>query len=221
MTFPSLRKGAALRVASVSLVTASALVIGNSAGVFAALTATTSNPAGQSVSSGTLSLTMASGADSAGFSTSITNLAPGDSESRYVDLTNGGSLDAQSLTLAIAATGDAALVTDGVSPVTTKALTVTVASCSVPWTVATGVCSGTASTEIPATTLSDFSTAQGFGNGDMATLEVRFLKITTTLPDQDEVTVDGAAPANTVQGKSASLVFTFSEAQRNTETVNG
>lgn len=43
------------------------------------------------------------------------DLAPGDVVNRYVSLTNGDTLDAQALTLRVAATGSTELITDGSS----------------------------------------------------------------------------------------------------------
>lgn len=218
MHFPAPSKGASLRLAAVSLVAASALVIGNASGVFAALTATTSNGVGESVDAGTLKLTLGTVAGSGGITTAIANLAPGDSVIRYVDLTSGGTLNAQLLKLQITATGDATLITDGVAPATNKALTVAVKSCTVAW--AAGVCSGTTSTEVAATSLSGLGTAQALTNAAPVAGAVLHLQVTTTLPDQAETTVDGVLPAVTVQGKTATLVYTFSEAQRTAVTTS-
>src|SRR3954453_14931866 len=66
--------------------------------VFAGLNAEAKNTTAQSVDSGTLQLTYAD--NGAGFASSVANMAPGDVVNRYVDVTNGGSLDGQSLTLA-------------------------------------------------------------------------------------------------------------------------
>lgn len=213
MHFPAPSKGASLRLAAVSLVSASALVIGNASGVFAALTATASNGAGQTASSGTLSLMLSPAAPSVGITGTIANMAPGDSDIRYADLTNDGTLAATLLKLQVTAIGDASLITDGISPATTKALQVTVKSCSVAWTA--GTCSGTQATEIAAAPLSTLATASSFLINPTATPgKVMYLQVTTALPDQAEVTVDGVIPATTIQGKTATLVYTFSEAQR-------
>ena len=216
MHFPAPSKGASLRLAAVSLVSASALVIGNASGVFAALTATTSNGVGQSVSSGTLQLTLGS-ASGGGLTSAISNMAPGDSEIRYVDLTNGGTIDGSLLKLQVEATGDSALITDGVAPATTKALTVTVKSCTVAWSG--GVCSGTTTTELAAAKVSALATATGLLSASPAAGTVMHLQVTTSLPDQNETTVDGVLPGTTIQGKSATLVYTFSEAQRTAQTL--
>lgn len=215
MHFPAPSKGASLRLAAVSLVSASALAIGNASGVFAALTATASNGSGQSVSSGTLKLQLGA-ATGGGLTTTISNLAPGDSEIRYVDLTSSGTLDATLLKLQVAATGDSTLITDGVSPAT-KALTVAVKSCTAAWVA--GVCSGTTTNELAATKLSVLGTATSLLTASPVAGTVMHLQVTTNLPDQTETTVDGALPATTIQGKTATLVYTFSEAQRTAQTL--
>lgn len=217
MHFPAPSKGASLRLAAVSLVSASALVIGNASGVFAALTATADNGTGQSVASGTLKLELGTVAGSGGITTAISNLAPGDSVIRYVDLTNSGTLDAQLLKLQVAATGDATLITDGVSPAT-KALTVAVKSCTVAWVA--GVCSGTTTQELSATTLSALNTATGLLNPSPTAGTVMHLQLTTALPDQTENVVNGVIVEPSVQGKTATLVYTFSEAQRTAVTTS-
>lgn len=185
------------------------------AGVWATLSATASNATPETVSSGTLKLTLA--ANGAGFDQAITNLAPGDVVNRYVDLTSGGSLDAQALTMQVAATGSSALVTDGA---TTKALRVTVKQCvGGTWTAATAVCSGTAATVLPATALSGLGSAQQLVS-TLAAGSVQHLQVSVQLPDQTETTVNGALPAATIQGLTANLTYTFAETQRSAVTTN-
>ena len=73
-----------------------------SSNVFAALTATASNTSGGSITTGTLSLTLAPSAVTGitgGFTTAITAMGPGDTVNRYIDLTNAGTLDGASPTL--------------------------------------------------------------------------------------------------------------------------
>ncbi|MDQ2583869.1 TasA family protein [Saccharothrix yanglingensis] len=93
-------------------------------GVWATLTATAANVTPEQVTSGTLKLTL--GNNGAGSGQGITDMAPGDVVNRYVTLTNGGSLDAQGLTVQVAATGSSTLITDGA---TGKALRVTITTC--------------------------------------------------------------------------------------------
>ncbi|HVS69061.1 MAG TPA: TasA family protein [Mycobacteriales bacterium] len=222
MANPARHAGATRRTAWRPLavaVTGGALLMTAGFGVWASLNATAFNASPQSVSSGTLSLTLAD--NGAGFSSNITNMAPGDVVDRYVNLTNGGTLAAKALTMSIAATGSSALITDGTSPAT-KALTVAVNSCSTSWTAATGVCasSGTVTSLLSATTLSGLSSAQSLIAGSIAVNEVEHLQIVVTLPDQTETTTNGSAPGTTIQGQSADLTYTFNESQRNATTTD-
>jgi hypothetical protein len=209
------------RSAATGLIGVSMLVI-TGTGVLASLNATTSNATPQSVDSGTLALTMSDTKSSAGFSTSISNLAPGDVVNRYIDLRNSGTLDAQGLTLAIAATGTRSLITDGTAPVTTKALQVTVNSCSVAWDQTKGVCSGDAgTTQIAPTTLSKLAASQSLTTDSLKAEEELHLQVQVNLPDQDETTVDGVQPAATVQGGAVALTYTFFVGQRTATITDG
>ncbi|MCY7297635.1 MAG: CalY family protein, partial [Ilumatobacteraceae bacterium] len=191
-----------------------------STGVLAGLNATTSSVP-QTVAAGTLRLTMSATTGSAGFGSSISNLAPGDVVNRYVTLTNSGTLGSQGLTLTIASSGTPSLITDGTGLATNKALTVTVQSCSVAWTQATGLCGGVAGIpEIAATTLSSFATAKALATTSLVPNGGLNLRIQTALPDQLETTVDGNLPATTVQGGSANLTYTFFETQRTAASTN-
>jgi len=186
-------------------------------GVWASLDATAFNTTPQDVSSGTLSLDLAD--NGAGFTSSITNIAPGDVVNRYVDLTNDGDLAAQGLTVAVDSTGsDPTLVTDG----TTQALRVTVKSCSTTWDTSDGTCqsAGTISPLLAAMPLSGLSSAQSLISGAIAVNETEHLQVSVSLPDQSESTVNGAVPGTTVQGKSATLTYTFQESQRTATTTN-
>jgi len=210
------RRRAAWRPLAAAVVGAG-VVVGAGLGVWASLNATASGSA-ETVQSGTLKLTMA--ANGTGFSQGINNVAPGDVVNRYVALTNSGTLDAQALTVQVAATGSSALITDGVSPSTTKALRVSITSCSVAWAPTTGTCSGTTSTVLAATPLSGLSSAVSLIAGSIPSGTVANLQISTQLPDQNETTVNGALPANTIQGLSANLTYTFAETQRTATTTN-
>lgn len=188
------------------------MVVANSAGVFASLRATTT--ASDTASTGVLKLEMTG---KPAFTQDITNLAPGDAANRYVDLNNTGSIDSKDLSLSIAGTGTASLLTDGVGGGTNKALTVAVKSCSVAWTTVDGTCSGTAATEIASTTVSGYgATPLKFATTSTLTSPtgVVHLQVQVALPDQNETTVDGVLPANTVQSGSATLAYTFQEMQR-------
>jgi len=97
--------------------------------------------------SGILQLTLAD--NGAGFTTAISNLAPGDTVNRFDNLSNGGTLDASALSLKVADTVNSKLTTD-----TTNGLNVTVSTCPVAWTTA-GACTSptTVITTVPLSTL--------------------------------------------------------------------
>ena len=201
-------------------VTGGALLMTAGFGVWASLDATAFNTTPQDVSSGTLSLSLAD--NGAGFTSSITNIAPGDVVNRYVDLTNDGDLAAKGLTVAVDSTGsDTTLVTDGTNPAT-KALRVSVKSCSTTWNTSDGTCNsaGTVSSLLAAMPLSDLSSAQSLIAGAIAVNETEHLQVAVSLPDQSETTVNGAVPSTTVQGQSATLTYTFQESQRTATTTN-
>lgn len=213
---PRQQKSHRIRLALIGAIGASVVAVAG-VGTFAGLNATTTATQNQSV--GTLSLSSAN--NGVGFSQAINNMAPGDVVNRYVTLTNDGTLDAQALALKINATGTAALITNGVSPATNKAITVAVKSCSSTWNVDTGACSGSTKTEISATPLSTFATSQAFANTtELASSANVNLQIQVTLPDQNETTADGVAPATTVQNGSVALTYEFYEAQRTATTTN-
>ena len=213
----ALMTGRRLRVVAASVIAGSVLIVTGTS-IFAGLNAKVS--ASQSADgAGTLILLSANngtGVDSQ----NIQNLAPGDVVNRYVTLTNSGTLAAQGLGLAITATGTSTLITDGTGGNTNKALTVTVNSCSGSWNTTTGVCTGTSATEIAETSLSGFSAQKNFTNSTLLASGSIKLQIQVKLPDQNETTTNGTAPAVTVQGGSVALAYVFSEAQRTATTTN-
>jgi hypothetical protein len=180
------------------------------AGVYAALNATAFNTSPQSVTSGTVKLTLADNGD--GFTQSISLLAPGDVVNRFVDVTNNGTLAAQNLTLAVADSVGSLLTTDA-----TKGLHVTVTSCTgATWVIVanTGTCAGTTSVVLASTALSALSSAATIVSGAIPTSTVYHLKMSVALPDQTETTQNGTLPGVTIQGLSANLTWTFGETQR-------
>jgi hypothetical protein len=192
-----------------------------SSSVFAALTATASNVSGGSVQTGTLSLTQANATApaSGGFTTAITALAPGDTINRYVDLTNGGSINAGAMTLGIAASPANVLTTNA-----TTGLQITVDECSIAWsTVTAGVCSGTTTHNLLATPAATLLTAQTFTPSTLtASATALHLKIVIALPAGSEITVNGVSNAgvNTVQGLTTAVTWTFTETERTALTTN-
>jgi len=192
-----------------------ALLVTTGFGVWATLSATAFNTTPQAISSGTLKLQLANNGN--GFSTAITDMAPGDQVNRFVDLTNGGTLDAQGLTLGVAAAPNNALVTDGVGGVTTKGLRVSVSQCSTSWNTSTAVCTGSGTvtpllTSVPLSTL--VATPSSLISGAIPATTVAHLQVSVVLPDQAETTVNGTAPTNSIQGLTTNVTWTFTEAQR-------
>lgn len=212
------RKKAAWRPMAAAAAAGSVLLI-TGFGVYATLNATATGAT--KVDAGTLKLTLADAG--AGFTQDISKIAPTDSVNRFVTLTNSGNLEGKALNVSIASTaganGNTALISDGAGN-TTKALRISIASCSQAWTVASNACGGTVKALLTETPLNAMSSAQTLDVGAIAadTGNV-FLRITATLPDQTETTVNGVAPAVTVQGASASLAYTFTETQRDAQVT--
>ena len=185
-------------------------------GVYAALNATASNTTAQNATSGILSLTMAN--NGVGFSQGVANLAPGDVVNRYVTLTQGADLAGENLTLGVQA-----------SPATTKltadevkGLQVIVTQCvGGTWTTSgAGTCSGTTQQLAPKTPLKTLLTTPAtLIPGSLAAGSTLNLQVSLNLPNQDETTVNGDAPTNSIQGLSSALTWTFSETQRTATTT--
>ena len=213
-TFGSL--GAKLAIVAAATVGGTALV-GSS--VFASLTATASNTSAHSVTSGTLKFTQAASGVSgltAGFSTAVTGLAPGDTINRFIDLTNGGTLAGASWTLGLADSATTKLTTDAVN-----GLAVVVKECTVAYTTVTGACSGTETTMVT-TTANALLTAQSLtvAAADLLPAAVAHTKFVISLPASSEVTNNGTLPGSTIQGLTSLLTWTFTETQRaGTNTV--
>lgn len=189
-----------------------------SSNVFAALTATAFNTSGGELTTGTLSLTLAPSNVSGitgGFVTAINTMGTGDTVNRYIDLTNGGTLDGISPTLQITPAAITTLTSDA-----TKGLQVAISSCSVPWS-ADGTCSEDTSTVLSSTSAVDLvSAARALSLPSTLAAAVTHLKIAITLPVNDEVTVNGVLPTGTVQGVSTTLTWTFTMTQRTGVTTN-
>jgi spore coat-associated protein N len=187
-----------------SLATVGAAAALAGAGTWA--TFTSSATANQSVSTGTVVIALGSTGTSANrLTVSATDVAPGDTIQRSVDLSNTGSLSLGSLSLSTAATVSSLLDTDA-----TNGLQMTIDRCSAAWTEAgtapayTYSCSGTTATVVASRpvigsnlTLSNV-TATAPGATD-------HLRVTLSLPS----TAD-----NTFQAKSSTIAYTFTATQR-------
>jgi hypothetical protein len=181
--------------------------------VFAGLNAVATNTTPQQIDSGTLKLTYAD--NGAGFTSVASKLAPGDVVNRYVDVTNGGTLDGKTLTLAAAAANSNKLSTDA-----TNGLQVSVTECTGgTWDNSTGVCSGTEGTPVTGA-LADISSTPLALATNVASGAVMHYKVAVTLPDQNETVTNGTLPTGTIQGLTADITWTFSEVQRDATTTN-
>ena len=200
--------------------TGGAVVFTAGFGVWAQLSATASTVNPQSVSTGTLKLELAK--NGTGIEQAISNVAPGDVVNRYITLTNSGTLAAKDLTFAAttAAASSPVLVTDAAGSAGSKALRISIDTCTVAWNAATGACSGTTGVLLAASPLSSLSTANALPAGDITAAQVFHLRISATLPDQTENTLNGVAPTGTVQGATATLTYTFNQNQRTLTTTN-
>lgn len=215
MSMPAV--GALRRVTPARLALASGVAIGGLAltgmAVFAGLNAEAKNTTAQTIDSGTLELTYAD--NGAGFTSVAAKMAPGDVVNRYVDLTNGGTLDGKTLTLAAADATPTKLSTDA-----TNGLQVTVRECtSGTWNPTTGVCSGTASTTASGP-LSSMATTPLSLASNVAPSAVMHYQISVALPDQNETVTNGTLPPSTIQGLTATITWTFNELQRSAATTN-
>jgi hypothetical protein len=201
-------------IAGVAVMGGTALV---SSSVFASLTATATNTSGGSVSTGTLSLTQAASGVAGitgGFTTAITAMGPGDTVNRYINLTNGGTLDAINPTLSIAATPSNALTTSA-----TAGIQVFIQNCTVDWTN-TGGCTGTKTTALAATAASALGTAAALTLPSTLAGAVSHLQISLSLPAGSENVLNGVLPGGTIQGLTTAITWTFNETERTGTTTN-
>lgn len=203
-------------LAGAAIVVSVATIAGQS--VIASLNATAFNTVAQQISAGTMNLDLANSGN--GFGQNITNVVPGDVINRYVTLTNSGSINGIGLSLKTAQTGTPSLISDGTGGVTTQALRLTVTGCSVAWDTVNGTCSGTTSTELAATPIGSLTSATTLTSSTMNSGVVKYLQMSINLPDQNETTINGALPANTIQGGSVNVTYTFDLAQRTATTTN-
>lgn len=187
------------------------------AGVYAGLSATATGA--ESVSSGSLNLTLSNDVG-AGFSNFTGKMAPGDTDNVYVNLNNTGSLaSAAGMTLSVAGAPLNALTNGSIAG---EGLTVTATQCSVAWTLATGVCSGTTTAILPTTQVSALSTPVALSNIPAlvaSTGQVAHVQVSLGLA-ATETSTNGLPPASTVQGLSTTLTYTFTEQQRTGVATN-
>ena len=198
---------AAVFALAVALFTASA--------VYAGLTADATGT--ETVSSGTLNLTLSAGDQGAGLpSTFAAKMAPGDVDDVYVNLNNTGTLaSAAGMTLWVAG-APANTLTNGTAP--GEGLAVVITQCSVAWSA--GACSGSTTSILAQTmisTMNSAGTAVNLSNVPAlaaTTGQVAHLQLTLTLVGT-ETSVNGVSPNPTIQGLGpVTLTYTFTEQQR-------
>jgi hypothetical protein len=201
-------------IAGVAAVGGTALV---SSSVFASLTATAFNTSGGSVTTAHISLTQAASGVTGitgGFTTAITAMGPGDTVNRYVDLTNGGTLDAILPTLALSATPANALTTSS-----SAGIQVAIKNCTVVWTNA-GVCSAGATVVLASTPATTLATAQAITLPSTLAGAVSHLQIGISLPAGSETVANGVLPGGTIQNLTTAITWTFGETARAGTTTN-
>ena len=185
---------------SLAIVAAAASIAG--LGTFATFTSSTS--ASQSVSSGTVTIGLgATGAATNRLTVGASNIAPGDTIQRSVDLINSGSIDLSGITRTTSATPSSLLDTDA-----TNGLQMVVDKCSVAWTEAgppfTYTCSGSTSSVLASRAV--IGSNLSLSNlGVTAPAATDHLRVTLTLPS--------GAP-NTLQNQSSTITYAFTGTQR-------
>ena len=187
---------------SLAIVAAAASIAG--LGTFATFTSSTS--ASQSVSSGTVTIALgATGASTNRLTVGASNIAPGDTIQRSVDLIDSGSIDLASITLTTNATTSSLLDTDA-----TNGLQMVIDRCSNAWTEGgtapayTYTCSGTTSTVLASRPI--IGTNLALSNLSALTNGVTdHLRVTLSFPS--------AAP-NSFQNQSSTVQYTFTGTQR-------
>jgi spore coat-associated protein N len=187
---------------SLAVISAAASIAG--LGTFATFTSSTS--ASQSVSSGTVTIALgATGASTNRLTVGASNIAPGDTIQRSVDLIDSGSIDLASITLTTDATTSSLLDTDA-----TNGLQMVIDRCSNAWTEGgvapayTYTCSGATSTVLASRAI--VGTNLALSNLSALTNGVTdHLRVTLSFPS--------AAP-NSFQNQSSTIQYTFTGTQR-------
>ena len=187
---------------SLAVISAAASIAG--LGTFATFTSSTS--ASQSVSSGTVTIALgATGASTNRLTVGASNIAPGDTIQRSVDLIDSGSIDLASITLTTNATTSSLLDTDA-----TNGLQMVIDRCSNAWTEGgtapayTYTCSGATSTVLASRAI--VGTNLALSNLSALTNGVTdHIRVTLSFPS--------AAP-NSFQSQSSTIQYTFTGTQR-------
>jgi spore coat-associated protein N len=176
-------------------------------GTFATFTSSTT--ASHTISSGTVSIALgATGASTNRLTVGASNVVPGDTIQRAVDLINNGGASSDNLSsivLTTTASPSSLLDTEA-----TNGLQMVIEKCSVAWTEAgtapayTYTCSGTTSTVLASRAVIGASMPLS-GLASLTTGSTDHLRVTVTLPT--------AAP-NTMQGLTSTISYNFVGTQR-------
>jgi spore coat-associated protein N len=173
-------------------------------GTYASFTGSTS--AAQTVSTGTMSITLGAVGPANRLTVNATAFAPSDTMQRAVNLNVAGTVDLASMNLT---TVDTVGVPTVLSTDTTNGLKIAVDRCSVAWTEAgvapayTYVCGGTTSVVIATAPI--VGAARAMNNMLIAAGSTNFLRVTISLP---------ATADDTFQAKTATISELFTGVQR-------
>jgi spore coat-associated protein N len=175
------------------------------AGVGAFATFTGSASVSQSITSGTVDISLgATGTANNRLNIAATGVVPGDTIERAVTVSNSGNQDFASISLTTAASPSTLLDTDA-----TDGLQMLIQRCSVAWTEGgsapayTYSCSGTTSTVL--STRAIIGTGMALSNVTVTAGASNYLKVTVSLP---------SSAGNTMQGLSSTITYTFTGTQR-------
>lgn len=176
-------------------------------GTFATFTSSTS--ATHTISSGTVSIALgATGASTNRLTVGASNVVPGDTIQRSVNLVNNGGASADNLSAIVLTT--TASPSSLLDTEVTNGLQMVIEKCSAPWTEAgtapayTYTCSGTTTTVLASRAVIGSSIALS-GLASLTTGSTDHLRVTLTLPT--------AAP-NTMQGQTSTISYNFVGTQR-------
>lgn len=148
----------------------------------------------------------------------VSNMAPGDVDNVYVNLTNTGTLSsAAGMTLSDTSSSPSLLTTDA-----SRGLTVTITACPTAWSA--GSCSGTPTTILTATPVANIGSA-GVALANVPALaanggQLAHLQFSLALPNTTETSTNGVLPLQSIQGLSSTITWTFTEQQRAATVTN-
>lgn len=167
------------------------------------------NGSNQVITEGTLSLTqepsILTGSIASDISLPVKPLTPGDSENRYIDLKNNGTIKGSSVVLSIVANPSNALTTDK-----DDGLQVSINQCSINWTTS-GACSGSETKVLNETSATSLSEPNPLTLHSLKAGSVSHLQIATRLPADSDYSENGVDAKDSMEGLSTSIVWKFEE----------